>query len=269
MTLDRWIDFFEVTDGRDKMAKAFQNACRAMAWHLRNTAPGRSVALLAVASKLSEFRSVIKFFKWLKNIRDIRDLTWADDKVGDTVEMFANLGDVFYRGFDNLNWLAQTKVVPYSADRADDLSDFFQFWGYLAQFILVRQLLPRRPPAPSPNPLAIRLTPPTPPHPTPPHPHPIPFRRLSFWLVQDVYQRCRLTPQKFEDTKAYLKEKASLNSDLVADGADLLRVMPTTGYVAFLHKSNFAAQPAFSGWMGLIVGFIGARKVWRKLGKKK
>ena len=75
---------------------------------------------------------------------------------------------------------------------------------------------------------------------------------LSFWLVQDVYQRCRLTPQKFEDTKAYLKEKASLNSDLVADGADLLRVMPTTGYVAFLHKSNFAAQPAFSGWMGLI-----------------
>jgi hypothetical protein len=36
---------------------------------------------------------VIKFFKWLKNVRDIRDLRW-DDKLGDSVELVANMGDI-------------------------------------------------------------------------------------------------------------------------------------------------------------------------------
>ena len=131
---------FEVTDGRDKLAKCFQNLCRALAWHVSKADPMRAAALTAVAKKLSEYRSVIKFFKWLKNIRDIRDLTW-DDKIGDSVELAANMGDIFYRGFDNLQWLGLTKVVPYSPEKAEDMSDFFQFWGYLAQFILVRTVL--------------------------------------------------------------------------------------------------------------------------------
>lgn len=142
MGLDRTIAFFEVTDGRDKLAKCFQNMCRALAWHLAKTDPMRAAALVAVAKKLSEYRSVIKFFKWLKNIRDIRDLTW-DDKIGDSVELAANFGDIFYRGFDNLQWLGLTKVVPYDPVKANDMSDFFQFWGYLAQFILVRTALSR------------------------------------------------------------------------------------------------------------------------------
>jgi len=140
MSLDRTIAFFEVTDGRDKLAKCFQNLCRALAWHVSKADPMRAAALTAVAKKLSEYRSVIKFFKWLKNIRDIRDLTW-DDKIGDSVELAANMGDIFYRGFDNLQWLGKTKVVPYSPEKAEDMSDFFQFWGYLAQFILVRAVL--------------------------------------------------------------------------------------------------------------------------------
>ena len=140
MSLDRTIAFFEVTDGRDKLAKCFQNLCRALAWHLAKADPMRAAALIAVAKKLSEYRSVIKFFKWLKNIRDIRDLTW-DDKIGDSVELASNIGDIFYRGFDNLQWLGLTKVVPYDPVKANDLSDFFQFWGYLAQFILVRTVL--------------------------------------------------------------------------------------------------------------------------------
>ena len=135
--LDRTIAFFEVTDGRDKLAKCFQNLCRALAWHLSKADPLRAAALTAVAKKLSEYRSVIKFFKWLKNIRDIRDLTW-DDKIGDSVELAANAGDIFYRGFDNLQWLGLTNVVRYDPEKAEDMSDFFQFWGYLAQFILVR-----------------------------------------------------------------------------------------------------------------------------------
>lgn len=149
MGLDRSIAFFEVTDGRDKLAKCFQNGCKALAWHLAKTNPARAMALTAVATKLSEYRSVIKFFKWLKNIRDIRDLTW-DDKIGDSVECCANIGDIFYRGFDNLQWLGLRNVVPYDPDKAEDMSDFFQFWGYLAQFILVR-LMRTPPPLPTPH----------------------------------------------------------------------------------------------------------------------
>jgi hypothetical protein len=85
---------------------------------------------------------VIKFFKWLKNVRDIRDLRW-DDKLGDSVELVANMGDILYRGFDNVQWLSLTKVITYDADRAEAFSDFFQFWGYLAQFLLVQPAAPR------------------------------------------------------------------------------------------------------------------------------
>jgi hypothetical protein len=90
--LDRVIAFMEVTDGRDKLAKGFQNLCRALAWHYRAN-PAWALTFVSVAKKLSEYRSVIKFFKWLKNVRDIRDLRW-DDKLGDSVELVANMGDI-------------------------------------------------------------------------------------------------------------------------------------------------------------------------------
>jgi hypothetical protein len=139
--LDRVIAFMEVTDGRDKLAKGFQNLCRALAWHYRAN-PAWALTFVSVAKKLSEYRSVIKFFKWLKNVRDIRDLRW-DDKLGDSVELVANMGDILYRGFDNVQWLSLTKVITYDADRAEAFSDFFQFWGYLAQFLLVQPAAPR------------------------------------------------------------------------------------------------------------------------------
>ena len=135
MLLDKYIAFLEVTDGRDKLAKGFQNLCRALAWHYR-LHPAHALMFAAVAKKLSEYRSVTKFFKWLKNIRDIRDLKW-EDRLGDTVELLANVGDILYRGFDNVQWLCLTKVVPYDEARAEALSDLFQFWGYFAQFICV------------------------------------------------------------------------------------------------------------------------------------
>ena len=135
LDLNRVIAFMEVTYGRDKLAKGFQNLCKALAWHYR-LHPARALAFLNVATKLSEYRSVIKFFKWLKNIRDIRKLTW-DDKIGDTVELLSNGGDILYRGFDNVQWLCLTKVLPYDPDKAESFSDVFQFWGYLAQFVLV------------------------------------------------------------------------------------------------------------------------------------
>jgi hypothetical protein len=65
------VKFLEITDGRDKLAKGAQNLCRALAWHFRLD-PYKALAFASVAAKLSEYRSVIKFFKWLKNIRDIR-----------------------------------------------------------------------------------------------------------------------------------------------------------------------------------------------------
>lgn len=81
---------------------------------------------------------------------------------------------------------------------------------------------------------------------------------------QDVYQWLRLSPKDFESLEAYKKEKSGLRNELIADGADVLRVLPPMGYLPWLLKSNFAAQPAFSGWMGVIVGLIGTRKVWMK-----
>ena len=80
-----------------------------------------------------------------------------------------------------------------------------------------------------------------------------------------MYQYLRLSASAFKDKAAYLKERASLRTDLLADGADLLRVAPNSGYLPFLMQANFAAQPAMYGWCGCLVGYLGARKVWRKL----
>ena len=63
----------------------------------------------------------------------------------------------------------------------------------------------------------------------------------------------------FHDEQEYKKERAALNIELVADGADLLRVLPPMGYVPFLLKTRFPAQPAFSG-MCDIVSRMCARK---------
>jgi hypothetical protein len=212
------IAFFEVTDGRDKLAKMFNNLCRALAWHCR--ANGALAArFMVVSAVLSEFRAIIKFCKWLKNFRDIKALTWNDDTLGDTLELGANMGDIGYRGFDNIKSLAKWTVIPGGnsrADRADGLSDIFQFWGYLVQFI------------------------------------------------STTYQRTRVIKDKAESDEKYAKRLGALNDDLIMDAADFLRVLPPMGYLPFLMKSSWKAQPAFSGWMGVIVGFLGSRKVWRK-----
>lgn len=80
-----------------------------------------------------------------------------------------------------------------------------------------------------------------------------------------MYQWLRLRSKQFDTVEEYNKQRASLRLELVADGADLLRVLPPTGYLPLLLKTRWAAQPAFSGWMGVVVGFIGTRKVWCKL----
>eukprot|EP00754_Rhynchopus_humris_P049807 Rhum_TRINITY_DN8591_c1_g1::Rhum_TRINITY_DN8591_c1_g1_i2::g.28892::m.28892 len=80
--LDHAIRFFDKADGRDKLYKTLQNWSKVMAWRytvLALTAPtperkaARESAAMyrKVAESLSSFRSLQKFFKWIKTAKEV------------------------------------------------------------------------------------------------------------------------------------------------------------------------------------------------------
>merc|ERR1712048_818366 len=71
-SLSRWVAYLEKTDARDKLVKAIQNFLKYLVW--RYAVRGQkdsSKKMKAIASVLSEYRSVLKFGKPLKSVKEI------------------------------------------------------------------------------------------------------------------------------------------------------------------------------------------------------
>lgn len=136
LSLNRFVAYLEKTDARDKFVKGIQNFLKYLVWHL--TSQGKkdiSKKIKAIASVLSEYRSILKFGKPLKAIKDIREIGSPGD-LGDSLEVATNCCDIVYKLADNLEFLSKYKVVGYDAERLESISKVGQFWTYLTQFIL-------------------------------------------------------------------------------------------------------------------------------------
>ena len=148
--LDRSVSFFDKTDSRDKLFKVIQNYSKFVAWKMqvaaltgpqdgRKHARGEAAKYRKLAASLSEFRSLMKMFKWLKNIRDLRSLLENgpnDMSPGDMVEVLTNLADVGYRVGDNIEYLCKYKFLTASAKDWESRSKTCQFYGYILAVML-------------------------------------------------------------------------------------------------------------------------------------
>eukprot|EP01065_Artemidia_motanka_P046807 TRINITY_DN717_c1_g3_i1.p2 TRINITY_DN717_c1_g3~~TRINITY_DN717_c1_g3_i1.p2 ORF type:complete len:241 (+),score=89.32 TRINITY_DN717_c1_g3_i1:73-795(+) len=233
--LDHSVAFFDKADGRDKLFKAVQNWCKVLAWwytvnSLKGTKAQRKVCrengakYRKIASSLSAYRSLNKFFKWLKIYKDIRDTVSGgpnDMSAGDYVSVASDLCDVGYKVMDNVEWLSKHKVVTYNAADAEKYSKEFQFWCYTGAIIVsfLAFLNAGRPGA----------------------------------------KEKELKGQDF--VKAMKKKQMKATLDLVKDTADFLRVAANRGIIPKLPKP---LEPAFAGLMGTVSGGVGAYQVWVK-----
>eukprot|EP01060_Flectonema_neradi_P019515 TRINITY_DN2667_c0_g1_i2.p1 TRINITY_DN2667_c0_g1~~TRINITY_DN2667_c0_g1_i2.p1 ORF type:complete len:254 (+),score=61.78 TRINITY_DN2667_c0_g1_i2:61-762(+) len=147
--LDRSVAFFDKSDSRDKIFKVIQNYSKVVAWKLQIAAltgpqAGRKDARVGaakyrkLASSLSEFRSLMKMFKWLKNIRDLRSLLAnpTDMSPGEVIDALANVADVGYRVGDNIEYLCKYKFLTGSEKDWESRSKLCQFYGYILAVIL-------------------------------------------------------------------------------------------------------------------------------------
>ena len=87
---------------------------------------------------LSEFRSIIKFFKPLGNVEDANDilakkgaLTWWD-----YARLTSLLSDTGYKLGDNVEYLSAYKILPYDPDQCERYSKTFQFFAYLLDVLI-------------------------------------------------------------------------------------------------------------------------------------
>lgn len=127
--LARLIQFVGKTDGRDKLAKGLQNYCRYMTWARAGDDAKR---FKRVQSSLSEFRSIIKFGKWLKSYKELGDCVGSDRmSLGDYAESVALIGDIGYKLGDNIEYLSKYKILSFDPERCEAISKTFQFWAYL------------------------------------------------------------------------------------------------------------------------------------------
>lgn len=142
ITLDRSIKFFGKTDGRDKFAKTLQNYCRFLTWYLVGEQAKRAKK---IQSSLSEFRSLIKFFKWLKSYKEIREtLAKGNLGFGGMIEMMGTASDMGYKLGDNIEYLSAYKLLSFDEKKCERISKIFQFMAYtfdlLADFIAISKL---------------------------------------------------------------------------------------------------------------------------------
>eukprot|EP00754_Rhynchopus_humris_P049806 Rhum_TRINITY_DN8591_c1_g1::Rhum_TRINITY_DN8591_c1_g1_i1::g.28889::m.28889 len=141
--LDHAIRFFDKADGRDKLYKTLQNWSKVMAWRytvLALTAPtperkaARESAAMyrKVAESLSSFRSLQKFFKWIKTAKEVHVALAApaDMSAGDVVETVSSVLDIGYKASDNVEFLCKVKALAGSPKEWEQRSKSFQFWAY-------------------------------------------------------------------------------------------------------------------------------------------
>eukprot|EP00929_Paragymnodinium_shiwhaense_P068601 TRINITY_DN34532_c0_g1_i1.p1 TRINITY_DN34532_c0_g1~~TRINITY_DN34532_c0_g1_i1.p1 ORF type:complete len:245 (-),score=62.06 TRINITY_DN34532_c0_g1_i1:390-1124(-) len=231
--LDKSVNFLEITDGRDKAIKTITNFLRFLAWLWQTSRPSQAKLLKKISESLSEYRSVNKFFKWLKNVRDARDLVCEEGLrgLGDAFELSTHFADIGYRIFDNGEYLSGYIMGSGSvqAARYELLSKRCQFYAYVGSFIL------------SSNDMLRML------------------RRKRQQQLQG--QKSKAAPLSSEQLAKQSAKEVKLWLEWIKDFADLLRVAPPIleGVMPGV-KSN----KGFAAIMGVISGASGTIQVWRK-----
>lgn len=131
-----WVSFFGKTDGRDKMAKGLQNFFRFMKYSYSDT-PALKSKYAGLQDSLSEFRSIIKFFKWLGSFQDIGEILSQKSITSiNYLEVFGNFMDAGYKLGDNVEYLCTYKVLSGNPEVCEFYSKTFQFFAYGADLIV-------------------------------------------------------------------------------------------------------------------------------------
>ena len=225
--LDQCIKFFDKADGRDKLYKTLQNWFKVLAWRytvLSLTAPNKergparknAAMYRGLAASLSQFRSVQKFFKWLKTLKEVHLAVGDPSSMspGDMVETASNLFDIGYKMCDNVEYLADRKVITSSAKEWETRSKSCQFWAY---FLAVAYDI-------------LALT-------------------RAGALTQEEQSL-----SADERTQLRKARKTKLTLDFVKDFADFMRVASGRGYVTFVPAPVLPAFAGVMGTLSGAVG---------------
>eukprot|EP00937_MAST-01D_sp_MAST-1D-sp2_P005476 g5476.t1 len=240
--LDVWIAFFDRTDGRDKLAKAVQNYARLRKHYAPAASPERQ-RHKALQDSLSQFRSWVKFFKWLALYRDFRDAlaeargSRGGVRVAAAAELVAIGADTGYKLGDNVELLSALRFLPFDPERCERASKTCQFVAYSLDLLVgLRKLLRLRAAAQR---LRADLA-----------------RAPSAQDEDDDKVKGRKWLER-ESDKATAKARLALLWSL-ADLADFLRVTPA--FSATHGVGRLKKHDGFSGAMGVIVGALGCFK---------
>lgn len=223
--------FLARTDGRDKLAKFLQNYCRYRKYYASGSA---SQYFKRIQDSLSEFRSLIKFGKPVKNVLEIHEIVTQDMKKTSpapiaarttgfaglpsirSLKLVSLLADIGYKLGDNVEYLSHYKVLKFDEARCESWSKTFQFFAYLADVLVgMKQLFD--------------------------------------------FEKKR---KQFDDNKTFKDNLRAKQISYLGDVADFLRVTP--GFLAMYGLFGVRKHDGFSGVMGLIVGATGIWKVWHK-----
>eukprot|EP00928_Gymnodinium_smaydae_P043853 TRINITY_DN29308_c0_g1_i1.p1 TRINITY_DN29308_c0_g1~~TRINITY_DN29308_c0_g1_i1.p1 ORF type:complete len:227 (+),score=35.40 TRINITY_DN29308_c0_g1_i1:57-737(+) len=136
LSLNRVVSYLEKSDARDKVVKAIQNFLKYLVWrHTAYNQKDLAKKWKTLASVLSEYRSILKFGKPLKALKDIIAIGRPAD-VADSLEVATNSCDIVYKLYDNVEFLSKYKFFGYNPDRMESISKAAQFWTYFTQLIL-------------------------------------------------------------------------------------------------------------------------------------
>jgi hypothetical protein len=221
------------TDGRDKLAKFLQNYCRYRKHYAR--AGGASfVKFKRLQGSLSEFRSLLKFGKPIKNAIEVHEIITMDRFGGggggdigglqplDCLRLASLVSDIGYKLGDNVEYLSHYKLLRFDERRCESWSKTFQFFAYLADVVVG-------------------------------------------WVELRAVEKKRKQYAESEGGEgAFERKRRAMRVGYLGDCADFLRVAP--GFLAMYGLLGFKKKhDGFSGVMGLIVGATGVWKVWNKV----